>query len=291
VADFWQEAQRLGCWAVELNHQVTMELLDEARALHAQGRLLVSSVHDPCPTRPGGLGVAPQLSAADEGERREAVRHTVGTVELAAALGARAVVVHAGRVDIPAEREHEVRQRWRTLGLARAVDDPEYGVLLRELLDERERRREMALQAVEASLEEIGPIARQLGVSLGLENRYFVLEIPALDEVDRLTRACPPGTAFYWHDTGHAQVLANLGVTPHEAWLDRYRDITLGCHLHDVTGLDDHQPPGQGSIDFAWVLRQIPSTALKVVEVAPRFDAERLALGLDHLRRAASDLA
>src|SRR6202008_4349740 len=67
------------------------------------GEIKISSLHNFCPLPVGVMGPAPDYfkpSSEREGERLQAVRHTLRTIEFAASLGASVVVLHLGRVEM-----------------------------------------------------------------------------------------------------------------------------------------------------------------------------------------------
>ena len=283
AAAFVAAARRVGCAHVEANHQVSPAMFAGLVALSREHPGLVSSVHDTCPavmelremTKRDWL-----LSSPDPACRAEAVRIARQTIASAQIVGARAVVLHIGRVRGPGQLEKQLRARFDNDGLWTA---PETAALRQELIRERARLREPYLEAVTASLLELAPAARAAGVRLGLENRYYYPELPAWDEVGLLLDRLPADVFGYWHDTGHAQNLESLGLTRHEDWLRTYGPRCVGVHLHDCAGLHDHLPPGRGAIDFAMVRQYVPPTAIRVLEISPEHPEEAVAASVRHL--------
>ena len=283
AAAFVAAAHRLGCAHVEANHQVSPAMFADLVALSRQHPGLVSSVHDTCPavmelremTRQGWL-----LSSPDPERRASAVRIARQTIASAQAVGARAVVLHIGRVHGPGQLDKQLRARYDGDGLWVAS---ETAALRQELIRERARLREPHLEAVTASLLELAPDARAAGVRLGLENRYYYPELPAWDEVGILLDRLPADVFGYWHDAGHAQNLETLGFGRHEDWLRAYGPRCIGLHLHDCAGLHDHLPPGRGAIDFAMIRRHVPATAIRVIEVSNTHSEADVAAGVRHL--------
>ncbi len=263
MVDFVRAAHRLGFAAIELNHQVTPAMLAEFIDLYQGGEVRISSVHDPCP-RPDGLTGAPQLSSPDGQQRRQAVDLARRTLDLAARLGATAVIVHAGRVDIDLTLE----RRLRALFPARHERPAPYRAALREMEAARAARRQPYYDAALRSLLAIQDHARALGLRVALENRYHYYEIPLADELARLLDSLDGAVVGYWHDTGHAQVQANVGYGRQEDWLARFGARLVGIHLHDVEGMQDHLAARGGDVDFAAVRRFVPDGALRVCEFA-----------------------
>ncbi len=280
MADFVRAAHRFGFAAVELNHQVTSEMLAEFVALYERGAVRISSVHDPCP-RPDGLGSAPQLSSTDEAKRRRAVDLARRTLDLAQRVGARAVIIHAGRVDVDLALERRLRE----LFPRRREQPATYREALRQMAEARESLRGPHSEAALRSLLAIQDHARALGLHIGLENRYHYYELPLADELARLLDILDPAVVGYWHDTGHAQVLADVGYGRQEDWLTRFGARLVGIHLHEVDGLQDHLAVRGRGVDFAAIRRYVPDDAIRVCEFAYFNEPGEVAAAVAYLSR------
>ena len=95
---------------------------------------------------------------------------------------------------------------------------------------------------------------------------------------------CSDDAIGCWHDTGHAQVQEALGITPHVDWLKAYGPCLIGLHLHDVVGLEVHQAPGEGSMDWGGLAALVPPGVSRVVEVDHTVSDDVLRVGVEHLR-------
>jgi len=120
-------------------------------------------------------------------------------------------------------------------------------------------------------------------MKLGLENRP-TYEITNFAEMGEILSWYPDGAVGYWHDTGHAEAQAAIGMTPHADWLRAYRHRIIGIHLHDVLGLAVHKAPGQGSVDWAGLASLVPVSAIRTVEVNKTVSEDALRAGIAHLR-------
>lgn len=261
--EFSRAAQSWGFTAVEANAFVkTAEMLERL----AQGPLPIRSLHNPIPNGPSALGISSydlSLCSLDETERQEAVRFARRTVEQAARLNARAVVLHMGHVPMDRETERLLHDLWH-----------EGKTSTQEYFDVQwsipERRARTAAQHVERAVQSVreleGP-ARTHGVLLGIETRHNLHEIPNIDEMAVMLQAADPAVVGYWHDTGHAGTHERLGFTTQAEWLRRYGQRMIGIHLHDMDVERDHQCPGDGELDWAMVARHVPDTALRVCEI------------------------
>lgn len=245
------EIKRLGFLEVELSFDLTAGIVEDIRALSAQGQIKVNSLHNFCPIPDGlerreALPDCYSLASCDEQKRSLAVKYTKITIDTALSLNAKAVVLHSGRVEI----EDLTRQ------LIACYDDgqmqsPYARRLSARMRKERKSKEGPYFQAALKSLEELSRYVKDMPVTLGIENRFYYREIPSFEEVGKILERLKGSRISYWHDTGHAQLWENLGVLKHRYYLDNYAQYLSGVHLHDIQGARDHLAPLRGSFDFA----------------------------------------
>jgi sugar phosphate isomerase/epimerase len=265
-----------GLASLELEYRLTPELLAGVLARLQERGLAVASVHNYCPL-PAGLprarasGDLFNLSAAEPDQRREAVKHTLATLETAARAGARAVVLHLGWVE-GLEGKHITRRAAEAGGIT-----PE----LEGLLAARRAAGQGPADAASFALERLVERARLLGLVLGLENRFHAHQVPDFPETGLLLGRFAGAPVGYWHDVGHAWVRGLAGLTPAEDWLAAYGHALAGCHLHDARGPADHLPPGAGEMDWNRVAAAVATAPVKVLEVAPGPEPGELAAGAE----------
>ncbi len=282
LGDFIEMAARLGFAQVELNHQINSAMLAGVDLEHAP----ISSIHEPCPSdiHVDTLKVRDWLiSASDEDCRKQGVSAVKRSIELAGSLGVKTVVVHAGNVrsDWPHEKE------FYSLFKAGQADTRRFADLRTRLIEERAALVKPRLTAVQKSLAELIEFSQPFGVCLGLENRFHYMDIPLPDEMELLLTLADPDRLGFWYDVGHAQVLDRLGFCASQEWLDRFAGRTVGVHLHDVIGINDHDAPGAGELNFDSVIHRIPAEAVFTVEVRPGLSPEQVRNSLHFLGRKA----
>jgi sugar phosphate isomerase/epimerase len=277
LADFFRAGRELGFARFELGFTIDSGMLD---GLSLDG--MITSVHEPCPADISAAELKRRnwlISALDEEDRRQGVAATRRSVELAHRLGAQAVIVHAGRVDIdPAFESTLIR-----LHREGESDQPESAQARERLVAARAAQAQANMRSVRRSLLELAEVAARLGVQLGLENRKHYYEIPLPDELDDLLDLDCRGVLGYWYDVGHAEVLQHLGLGTHEAWLRRFSGRMIGVHLHDVVGLTDHLAAGLGHVDWDMVARYVPASALRTCEFQSFNSPQEVAAGLKWL--------
>jgi sugar phosphate isomerase/epimerase len=273
----------LGFEWVELEYRITEQRYQEIRPRIRNNDVRVLSIHNYFPVPPiippdRVSGDCFSLSSLDREERDTGVSYTFRTLETAHELEARAVVLHLGRVDMDLPK-NGLQQLYRE-----NASNDEIMELLQQEREERSRLRDPHLDALLFSLERIVKRAEQLGVIVGIENRYYFQEIPDVEEIGIILEQFRGGPIGYWHDTGHAAVFEALGIVRHEALLQRYATHLVGTHLHDALGIDDHKPPGQGEIDFEMVSRYLPEGAIKIMEIHPSARGHEILEGLEFLK-------
>ena len=259
------ELKALGFDTIELSRHLTQEQLEQIKP-HLD-RTKLCSIHNFCPILPN----IPQaevendpihLSSLDAYERREAVRRTTRTMELAVDLEIPIVVLHLGQVDTYdrsylmydfyeyGEREFE-----------------EFNSKVIEAMDWRERKQAKHQDAVLFSLDELNELALRLNLYLAIENRPRYYQIPNFDEVEMFLETFRGSNMRYWHDVGHAMLQQRVGLCWADRWLEAYADQLIGVNLHDLKDLEEHYPPGFGDLEFDEILSQLPQDVLKVLEV------------------------
>jgi sugar phosphate isomerase/epimerase len=275
--------------AIELSYRISEDFYREMQNPLKRSGLKVVSVHNyfPVPAvklASKGSGDLFLLSNQDDEERQRAIRYTLKTIKHAAELGAAAVVLHCGLV----EMNHEMQALYQYVNLNR-FDSKEAQIFIDNKLKERDRRKPGHMDSLLTSLDRLVSVAEKQGVLLGLENRYHYHELPGLDDFDVIFdkfRGAPIG---YWHDTGHAHANESLGIIPRGSLLQAYATRLIGIHLHDAVGLDDHIPPGSGEIDFTALKPFLKTDTIKVFELKPGIPASEVSEGIRFIREKLSE--
>ncbi len=160
------------------------------------------------------------ITALSPADRAHALHHLLTACEAAAEIGAQNVVLHPGpeRSGRPPEAEFLTRMRYAA-----------------------------------ESLNIVAARCSQLGIPLVLENMLPHLLFGHINDMLYLLgsiRNCQVSTCL---DTGHAFLGRELGLVIHKL----HGHLQL-VHVNDNHGQrDDHLPPGQGSIDWPWFLREL----------------------------------
>lgn len=274
----------LGLKDVELEYRISNAIFQQMKP-KLKRVLKVLSIHNffPIPERAPydkGGGDLFLLSSPDKDERSRAVRYSIRTIEHAQDLGARAVVFHLGRVDMPVPTQDLLR-----LYRSRKIGEKEGLAFIKEQRVIRQASKKKNLDAVLLSLEKLNKEAEKRGVFLGIENRYHFHEIPDFEEIELILREFKGGNIRYWHDVGHARVQENLGRNSQMELLEAYSGEMIGIHFHDVRGLDDHLAPGQGEIDFNEIKPFIKPSIIKILEVHSKVSREDLLEGIKFLKK------
>src|SRR3990172_3145431 len=280
LARFRSAVAAMGYDAIEVSHST-----DEAglSVLLSYGDIPISSLHAPAPRRslPDGRhnGDA-NLASLDEDERRIALAETKRSIDFAA-RGAFSVVIHLGGVgnEMP-----EAERRLRLLCATAAAESEEAAGLRDELRTWRAANAGPHLDAARRSLAELVEYAAPRRVALGVESRLHYHEIPHPQEAHDLLAEYDPAVAGYWHDVGHCEVQARLGLIDRHAWLPLLGPRTIGSHLHDVDGLNDHRAPGNGDVDWSYIAAGLPPGAMRVLEIDQGQPDDKVAAAIAFLK-------
>jgi sugar phosphate isomerase/epimerase len=276
------EHRDLGFRRLEAYQHFTPDAL-RALAHEAQQRHVeIASLHAPCPV-PAGQGGFPAplgdwLASTNPAERARSVDAHKGTIDAAVELGAKAIVVHLGNTGVASRQPalFDVIARFGRLSDAHL-----------KLRDAAWQERQAAcgphLEAAIESIRALGEHARGTGVRLGLECRDGYFEIPSLDELADVLRACDGLPVGYWHDSGHGAKLDYLGFVEHEEFLRRYGAHIVGMHIHDTRAGRDHLAPGEGSTDFAMLGHYLRPETIRTLELSRSVTATEITRALDIL--------
>ncbi|MBW2412691.1 MAG: sugar phosphate isomerase/epimerase [Deltaproteobacteria bacterium] len=284
-----QSFDRLPISGLELDYRISEQTFEQIKSLLPQSRLEVVSVHNYFPTpvvepSAAASGDFFMLSSLDQDERNRAVLWTRRTIEHAAHLGARAVVLHCGRV----EMERELDRLYAFYDALQIRSKAARDFISRKLA-ERDRLKPPHMDNLLLSLEALCEDAARHGILLGLENRFHYDELPTLDDFEQIFDRLDGSPLGYWHDTGHARVNECLKILQPDSLLSRYTANLIGVHIHDAIGLEDHLAPGTGEMNLQALLSDLKSDTLKVIELRPKVRESDAIQGIHYIRRILSE--
>src|SRR6478735_4107321 len=180
-----QEMAGLGFEYVELSHGIRITLVPGILKAVEDGVIKIASCHNFCPLPTGVNHAAPNLyrpSARDSRERDQWLRQSKRTVDFAAQVGAKKVVLHLGNVEFfwfnPTGPLEAYIEAHAGEDLAK---DTGYQKLLAKSVAKTRKRMPPYWENVKAGLAQLLPYAEEKGVKLGFENREAFDELP-LDE-------------------------------------------------------------------------------------------------------------
>ncbi|MCG2711459.1 MAG: sugar phosphate isomerase/epimerase [Candidatus Omnitrophica bacterium] len=282
--DLIEEIRGLGFQSLELGFSLSENMIDDITKISRRNSLKISSVHNFCPVPKGYAadGFLPDtfsLSSLDEHQRKKAVDLTLNSMELAKKVNAGALIIHAGRVDIPSRTKDLIKMYKQG-----EKNKPGYMEFLSNIKLVREQNKALYISAVKRSLTQLIKRAGVLDLMLCVENRYYSREIPSITEIGEFIEefsGCK--NLGYWHDVGHAQVNDNLGLEKHSAFLERYHQYMVGMHIHDVDGGQDHLAPGTGNFDFTSLKPYLKRNTIKVLEIHQPATAEQIKAAVCYL--------
>lgn len=265
------EIRELGFTRAELSHGIRLELVPGILRAVDEGLIAISSVHNFCPLPAAVDRPAPNLfqpSARKRSERALWLLHSRRTLEFAARVRARDVVMHSGSVSFLFGSPETVLE----------ASPPAPTAAREKALARLRRRATPAMHHLLVSYTALLPAVEAHSLVLGIENREGVVELPLDDAFDEFFSQFPDEAPLgYWHDTGHAQIKDRAGLLEHESHLAARAARLIGFHLHDVDDAGhDHRAPGTGSVDFAMIARYVRPHHTLVFEPHPSLTPEEI---------------
>lgn len=278
-----REIRDLGFEYAELSHGIRISLLPGVIEAVDAGEIKISTLHNFCPLPIGVNYAAPNIfkfTATDQRERDNAYRHSIKTIETAARVGAKLVVLHMGCIDMKdyTDRLIEMLEKGDR-------ESPKFQKLCTEAEEKREQKKERYVELANEMLSRLVEQAEAKGIMLGIENREALEEIPLESDFLFFFNEFDTPVVRYWHDCGHAQIKENLGFIHHTMHLETMSPYLAGFHVHDVQPPGrDHCPPGSGMIDFPALQPFVRPEHIKVLELNPNVSVEDVKTGFEYIK-------
>ena len=281
-----KQIKDIGFNQIELSFTLDASMLKDIFDLSEKNAIEVVSLHNFCPipdglSREKALPDSYSLASKDERQRETAVFFTKKSIDSCCRFKAKALVIHSGRVEI----EDETRSLIELYSNGKKASR-QYGEIFAKMRRDRNKKADIYFSQALKSLKTLADYARQRGISIGVENRFYYREIPSFDELKIIFANLKDKPVFYWHDTGHAAVAENLGfVNSSDEYLAAYGKNIIGTHLHDVEGCRDHLAPLKGKLDFSKLKPYLKNTTLKVIEAHYPATSQEIIKGRDYLEK------
>ncbi|MDP2905147.1 MAG: sugar phosphate isomerase/epimerase [Candidatus Omnitrophota bacterium] len=280
------EIKKAGFDQVELSFNLTASMLKSVFSARKRLGIKITSVHNFCPipdgfTREVALPDCYSMASLSAPERARAVIYAKRSIDTAKRLGAAAVVLHCGRVEMPDRTKALI-----ALYNQGRRDSAEFRKIRDGYISQRRSLCAPYFKNTLESLEKLEAYARKYRIILGVENRIYYREIPTLDELGVIFKRFKGSNVGYWHDTGHAQVIEELGINRHKDFLERCASVMVGIHLHDVSGCRDHLAPLKGNLDFSFLRPYLSKKTIKVIEAHHPASPQDLLKSKEYLERA-----
>lgn len=281
-----EEICSMGFDAVELGYGSTQTQLDGLQKWLDSGRVRVTSVHAFCPNFVFGKSGPEIFSLCDPDDlmgARKGVNAAMACADFAASVGAKVVVMHAGRT--PIFRHLRALDKIAGKGL---LGSAAHEKAMRKISAKREKCVGKLLDTLYESLEAALPRFAERGVALALENLPTCDAIPNEMEMAELLREFDDLPLRYWHDLGHGQIRENFGVSHHKSIVSSFKRSIAGFHVHDVEfPSGDHMAPrAGGTVDFGMLGGFVGADVPFVLEPSKNVEKADIINSLDYLREA-----
>ena len=264
------EAHALGFDHIEISHGTKISLLPGLMQAFDAGQIQVTSLHNFCPPPVEVIMDAPdayEFTSSQDHERDRALSLSKQTIQMAARFKAPRVVLHMGSV--PIKRFTDQLEAMVHKG---EIYSREYTALKLKFVEQREKYSAHFLERARSALNELLPVAQEYQVMLGVETRSHYEQVPNEREMLVLMEEYKDNPwVGAWHDFGHVQRKANLGLLNHFEHLSAIAPYLKGCHVHDVEWpAKDHRVPlTAGGVNFDQLLPLIPPDVPLIWELSP----------------------
>ncbi len=262
------ELRNLGFDSIALSRHLTPEQLEQLKPSFCEiGQTSPCCIQNYCPILPGTSqddadNDIIHLSSLNGDERKEAIRRTIQTMELAIEMETPIVIIRLGKVDTY-DRSYLMRELYE-------YGEREFEAFsnkVSEATEWRKRKEAKHHDAVMRSLDELNERALKMEICIAIETPPHYIQIPNYDEVGLLFNEFYGSPMRYWHNVGHAALQEKLGLRWSHEWFEAYGDHLIGVSLHDLKDLDMYHPPGSGDIEWNDIIPQIKSDVLKVIDI------------------------
>lgn len=278
-----EEILNLGIINIELESRIPEEEFCRMLPIFYEHEINVTSLHSffpkPEQSKHSNYELGLGLAADDESVRKEVLNLHARTLDFARDMECHAVVIHLGNIPMDA-RSGEQFMLIEKAGSGSG----EYEELRKTIAQERAGLAKGCFSNVLHSLEELNRLADEREMQIGIETRVAYNEIPSFEETKEIFSSFSGSRLKYWVDIGHAHLQAKLGWYDLDEFYSVVAGETIGVHLHDVRGFEDHYAPGSGEIDFQKAKDKLNPDMLKVVEVLSKTSERELIEGLDYIK-------
>lgn len=270
---------------------MTLSKLPGLQGAFMQGAFYCAGIHNFFPSPLEVMIDAPdcyEFTSHRLRDRERALELSLKSLEYGAKFGARYMVVHMGSVPMNPKRW---TKKWTAFLKDKGQEGYEHPRFMRGMEKFRKKRKKLSplyLQRALDSLEILADKALELGIRLGVESRSRFEDVPSEEEMRIIqTHFKDHAAVGYWHDFGHVQLKHNLGLLDHAQWLEEMRPYLIGCHVHDVYGVDrDHRVPLTGQLDFSSLLSTLDPSLPYVWELSPTRKREEICAALEVWQKA-----
>ncbi len=265
------EAILLGFKSMHLGQNLSPDLMQgfyeahKRNGIRGNNYMTFSGMKNICPRSEPNVEMHDILSQNSE-KRKRAIKLTKKTISIAADLDAGHVVLSPASSSMS-----DYTTRLTALVQDGQLYSKSYAALKLEMIQERENQEDSHLNGIRQALDKLIPYAQDKNVRIGLECGKRFEQTPNEWEIETLLAEYDTPTLAYWHNFGHVQLKANLGLLNHRQFLDKVLPRLIGCHVSDVIWpAEDHSIPFQGHLDFDQFIPLLPNDIPIVWEINPR---------------------